>query len=384
MVGVSLTGSVFVGIVTALAVVAFIALIAVWPRLAGRRPGGILARTGLLLTVNLLVLLAAAVQLNAKYLFFAGWTDLGGAMGGHVTTTALSRGGTGAKAAAAQVNGPAATSNGVLPPLPPSADRLGGVIVSTVHGPLSGLTGTVVVRIPPGYTVRAVGAGTRYPVLETFNGYPGTPMQWLATMQLGSAMDAGAVDKKMRPAVIVSPQLEFPPGVDTECVNGAPGPAVEAWLTKDVPNFVARTYRVDTSRSSWATIGLSAGGWCAAMATMLHPAQYSGAIVMGGYFRPWFGAQYEAFPPGSHEAKRYNLVALAHKPPPVAIWLETSHSDPDSYTSSAKFLKVVRPPLSVDAVVLRNAGHRIQIWQALLPQALTWLGATIPGFRPLP
>lgn len=119
------------------------------------------------------------------------------------------------------------------------------------------------------------------------------------------------------------------------------------------------------------------------MVAMLHPAQYAAAIVMGGYFRPEFGPFYEAYPPSSRLAARYDLVALSKgKPPPVAIWLETSHADPVSYNSSAAFLKAAKPPLAVDATVLQHAGHRISLWQGLLPGSLTWLGANIPGFKP--
>ena len=64
------------------------------------------------------------------------------------------------------------------------------------------------------------------------------------------------------------------------------------------------------------------------------------------------------------------------------MWLETSHADPISYRSSAAFLKVTRPPLSVDAVVLQHAGHRLALWQAILPRSLAWLGANVPGFAP--
>ena len=191
---------------------------------------------------------------------------------------------------------------------------------------------------------------------------------------------------KMQSALIVSPQIEFPGGVDTECVNGRPGnPQVETWLTRDVPTWVTHTFRVRTVRSSWAVIGLSAGGWCAAMAAMLHPAQYSAAVVLGGYFRPEFGPFYEPYPPNSPLTRRYDLVALARRrPPPVAMWLETSHADAVSYRSSAAFLKVTRPPLAVDAVVLQHAGHRLALWQAILPRSLAWLGANVPGFAPGP
>jgi len=105
---------------------------------------------------------------------------------------------------------------------------------------------------------------------------------------------------------------------------------------------------------------------------MLHPAQYSATIVMGGYFRPDFGPSYEAHPPGSTLAAHYDLVALARrKPPPVAIWLETSHADALSYVSSVAFLRAAKPPLAVDATVLQHAGHRISLWQGLLPSSLT-------------
>jgi hypothetical protein len=121
------------------------------------------------------------------------------------------------------------------------------------------------------------------------------------------------------------------------------------------------------------------------MVAMLHPAQYAAAIVMGGYFRPEFSPFYYPYPPGSQLTARYDLVALSKRqPPPVAIWLETSHSDHVSYTSSAAFLKTAKPPLAADAMVLQDAGHAASLWQSLLPGSLTWLGANIPGFKATP
>ncbi len=201
-------------------------------------------------------------------------------------------------------------------------------------------------------------------------------------MGLGRAIAHQVALGHMRQPLIVEPEQWIPSDVDTECVNGAANhPQVETWLTADVPSWVAHTFRVATQRSAWATIGLSAGGWCANMATMLHPAQYGAAIDMGGYFHPETTPFYRPYPPGSRLAARYNLVARARQnPPPVDIWMETSHLDPVSYHSSAAFLRATRAPLSVHAVVLRNVGHRIGVWQALLPQALRWLGHVLPGF----
>jgi enterochelin esterase-like enzyme len=380
---VSLTGWPFLTLVAALTVGAFVVAVVAWPALSGRTVRHVAARIGMLSLVSSLVLLTAATQLNAQFLFFADWGDLRGALNGTVTKTSLSGGADAAAAARRHVRGAAAPPGPLARALPPGGRREGDVITYTVKGPMSGISGTVVVQLPPGY-LDSGSATTRYPVVETFQGYPSTPRQWIQTMHLGDVMAQQVDARRMRAALIVSPQVEVPPGVDTECVNGRPGyPQLETWLATDVPDWVARNFRLAADRASWATIGLSAGGWCAAMVAMLHPAQYGAAIVMGGYFRPEFSPFYEPYGPGSALADRYNLVALArHNPPPVAVWLETSHSDPVSYQSTRALLKAARTPLAVDAVVLQHAGHRIGLWQGLLPESLSWLGANLDGFRP--
>jgi enterochelin esterase-like enzyme len=375
-----LTGGLFGWLVGLLTAAGFVAVVVFWPVLAGRAPRRIVARVGLLVGVNLLVLLTAAVQLNNQFLFFADWADLAGALGGTTTTSALHRGASASKAAAVSVPGPAATPAAAsLAPLPPGSRLQAGVTSYQVTGPLSGVTASVLVTVPPGYN--AADAQQTYPVLETFSGYPSSAAQWVQTMHLQSALADQVNAHRLHPVIVVSPQLEVPSGTDTECVNGSPGAQMETFLTRDVPDWLAARFRVRTDRGSWATIGLSAGGWCAAMAAMLHPSQFGGAIVMGGYFRPEFGAGYAPFPQGSDAWRRYNLVALARTSPmPLALWVETSHADPGSYRASTDLLKAARPPLSVTQTVLQNAGHRIGVWQGLLPSALRWLGTNLPGF----
>jgi enterochelin esterase-like enzyme len=380
----SLTGTAFAWLVSVVTVAAFAAVVVFWPRVATMSVRRVAARTGMLLGVNLLVLLTAAVQLNDQFLFFADWADLGGAIGGTTTTSDLHRGGSAQGAESAKVTGPAATpqAGASLAPLPPGSKIQDGVMSYTVTGTMSGITAQVLVTLPPGYDPTA--ASTAYPVLETFAGYPGSMTQWVKTMRIQSNLADAVAAKKLRQVIVVSPQAEIPAGQDSECVDGGTGnPAVETWLTRDVPEWVATHFRVSTERGSWATIGLSAGGWCAAMAAMLHPAQYGGAIVMGGYFRPDFSSSYEPYPPRSDLAKRYDLVALTRKSPPaLAMWVETSHADPVSYQSASELLKEARPPLSMTDIVLQNAGHRIGVWQGLLPTALAWLGSSLPGFHP--
>jgi hypothetical protein len=189
---------------------------------------GVVSRVGLLLTVNAMVLLTAAVILNDIYGFYADWTDLFGAMKGSA----------------------------------------------------------------PGSTLLAGGSAS-------------AAMRGMGRSRVGKISDA----------LLVMPTVEVPTGRDTECLNAQAGDSqVETWVTKDVPAWVERTFRVRADRTSWAVVGLSAGSWCAAMAAMLHSGQYAAAISLGGYFRPQFG-NWPPFLPGSSQYRRYDLIALAHDRP---------------------------------------------------------------------
>ena len=378
----SLTGPFFLDGIIVLTVAAFLGLVVLWPRLTARTPWHIAGRLVALALVNALVLLTAATQLNAAYLFFAGWGDLKGAITGHIVATGLDRGGAATQAPNIAVRGSTARVSAHVPPLsrPVGSNRL---LSYTVHGRLSGLTGSVLVQLPAGYT-SAAAATKRYPVLEAFNGYPSEPINWVRVLRIGQTIQHLVHAHALRPTVVVIPQIEMPQGVDTEGVNGGPGqPKVETWLTRDVPDWTAQHFRVKAHRNAWATVGYSAGGYVAAMATILHSAQYGAGIVLGGYFRPDFGPFYQPFTPKSPAGQRYDLVrAVRHRPPPVSLWVETSHADDVSYLSSARFLRFTKAPMAVHAVVLQNAGHRDAVWKGLLPQALRWLGASASGFHP--
>ena len=381
----SLTGPVFLVGVVILTVAAFVMVVVFWPSMAGRSLGRVLGRVGMLLTVNLLVLLTAATQLNADNMFFSSWTDLKGAFGAAPATTVSTHQGAAAQAARVAVPAPPLQVPKLPPPLPAGGSSTApGTLSYTVKGAASGVVAKITVVLPPGYTLPA-NASTRYPVIQAFPGYPGGVESWNKKLDFKTALAQKVATGQMRMPLVVMAQYDIPAGVDTECVNGSPGnPQVETWLATDVPNWVVENFRVETGRGSWATIGLSAGGWCAAMITMLHPEQYSAAIAMGAFFRPLFGEYYQPYPSDSALAKRYDLVALAQRTaPPVAIWLQTSHSDKLSYPSSAAFLKAVRPPMGVDATVLQDAGHRTSVWKEMLPSTLTWLGTNIPGFIPV-
>lgn len=380
----TLTGSALLITAVLITAASFVAAVVGIPMIQGRQWVAMTSRALVLAVLNALVLLTAAIAVNDKYQFYADWTDLHNSLfGGALPSITVNAGAPAPDADEPKALAGGASVGGSTGHRPRHLAQPGPLTSYEVTGPRSGLTGQVLVTLPPGYQAPA-NTTRRYPVLETFPGYPGTPAQWYLDMNLGGELNSVEQAGQIAPVITISPQTEFPGGIDTECVNGqARDPRVETWLTRDVPNWLEHRFRVATGRTSWATLGLSAGAWCAAMAPMLHPHQYAAGIVMGGYFQPEFTDTYRPFGSGSTLARRYNLIALAHRdPPPVALWVETSHSDPLSYPSTSQLLAVARAPLSVHAVILLNAGHRFGVWTPLVPKALRWLGSHIAGFRP--
>ena len=256
----------------------------------------------------------------------------------------------------------------------------GGYQTFTVKGPKSGFSSDVTVWFPPGYSEdRAMS----YPVLEVYHGFLPAPLATFRVFHLDETLEKLALEKQMKLPIVVIPHWA-PNKLDTECVDGGgKNPAVETWLTKDIPEWVYRNFRVDSARESWATFGYSASGWCSMMSTMLHPTTYSAAISLGGYARPRMDPPYVPFGPKSPEARRYDLVALAQKKPPsVALWTLTSAQDPSSEKTTTALVKSAQPPLSVTPTRLTEGSHRAEVWGPYIEPSLRWLATTSSGFAP--
>lgn len=272
----ALTGQPLLVMLVVLTVALFGAVVFVVPR---GRWFHVLTRA--LLAVSLVAgsLLTAAAYLNNENGWYSSWDDLLG------QNSAMQQNVIGADAQAAATDHgasvlPAAPVS--LPPLPQPGARLQ---TFSYTGKASGLTGTILVYLPASYD-----KGDRhYPVIEALHGTPGSPQGWLHQMALGDQLDQASAGGKLAESVVVMPQVNIPTTRDWECVDGPKGsPALETWLTKDVPAFAVSHLRVKRDRSAWAAMGYSAGGWCAAMAGVLHPDTYGAAVVFSGYFTPDF------------------------------------------------------------------------------------------------
>ncbi len=354
--------------------------LAVW--LTGRWHSGLgqaVGRAGMIALVAVLSLTCVGVWLNNANGWYASWDDLFGAVSAQSTQT---KGAAAALASEQQVGGSRTQSGSPAPtrypPLPQPGSRIQRY---TWHGPASGVTTEIDVILPPSYQEPG-SAKRRYPVIEAFHGIPGTPSGWTKTMGLPDELAQAFAQQGVAESVAVIPQLAPSLGQDRECVNGPPGsPQLETWLAVDVPDFVRTHFRVADERAGWATLGYSAGGWCAAMVAVLHPDQFGAAGVLSGYFTPDFGNG-PPWPANSAQAHRYDLTAqVSAHPPALAMWLQSGRQSP-YWPQTAAFLAAVKPPMSVTSVVMADSGHRWDVWKAQVPVVLKWLGTNIPGFRP--
>ncbi len=373
----SLTGWALPTLLAVLAGALLVLVVTGRPR-ARRRQLRVAATALEVIVMNLVTVLFAGVLLNDQYVFYVDWQDL---FSNGAPQQIVAHGATGRSAADTKLGGTTidwAAVPATLPPLPAPGARLQSYVVT---GQDSGIRSTVLVYLPAGYDPRRARA---YPVIEALHGFPGAPRTWF-TINVPGILDAATAARKVGPSILVIPQIDTPPSLDSECVDpsnpSSAYPHVETWLQHDVPTFVATHFHVQHLRSAWATMGYSYGGWCAAMLAMRHPTIFGGAIVLSGYFRPDFSPDYVPLSPAAERA--YDLIALERRSPvPVALWVLTSKGDPFSYTTSAAFFKAVRRPTSLTVELLQNGGHRYGVFVPHVPAALAWLGASLRGFSP--
>lgn len=369
----SLTGLPFFLLTVAIAVLLFAVVVFAAPYWT-KRPWHAIPRALSALAFALATILALAVGMNRDNLWFTSWEDLGG------STEVAQSSGTGADALSAAGNPGTATATpsptediakaiAARPALPAPEARMQRY---TYQGDASGLTGTISVILPKNYDHKAA-PGT-YPVIIAMHGIPGSPEGWTDKLKLGEYVDKAVANKEIAAPIVVVPQLQFPAGKDNECLDEQE--KVETWLSTDMATFATSHFGVKTERGAWASLGYSAGGWCAAMVGMRHTDIYGAAISLDGYFSPVFDGQDNS----KYKRGPYDLVHLAAtKKPAIALYIQGAQQG--TYWPETKaFVDAVQAPTSVTSVLLKTGGHRWSTWERQLPGVMTWLGKSVPGF----
>jgi enterochelin esterase-like enzyme len=381
------------------AVAGILATILLWPFAAKRRIGPVVARIGMIVVSQMLVVAAFLVFLNGYFSFYTSWSQLLG--NGRPAQTfgpakAVSAGSplltiTGAAPAPApgapvqtvpSLSAIAAGRHGIdLAELNRGRDKslaqtgeLLSVAINGVH------TGIAVsgdyVYLPPQYFQPAY-ARTRFPAVLALTGYPGASWTLVQRLELPGEAALLASASKIGPAIYVMMNTSVAMPRDTECTNVPAGPQVETFFAVDVPLAIEHSFRVESGPGSWAVMGYSTGGFCAVKIAMLNPRQFTLAVSLAGYYKALqdstTGNLYGTSP-GYRDANS-PIWRLENLPaPPISVLLTSSIVGERTYPETAQFLRLIRPPMRGYSLLLPQGGHNFRSWTRELPQSLIWLG----------
>jgi S-formylglutathione hydrolase FrmB len=155
-------------------------------------------------------------------------------------------------------------------------------------------TSQIDIYTPPGYQ----GSGDRpYPVI--YEAPTGLPL-WGKGTGIISALDTLIDSGEMPAAIVVFIDSSGAPYGDTECADMYDGSQwFESYITNTVVNWVEERYNVIHDPKARAIMGMSAGGFCAAMLALRHPDVFGVSISFSGYFTSGAGGPSSAKPFGS-------------------------------------------------------------------------------------
>jgi len=228
------------------------------------------------------------------------------------------------------------------------------------------------VVLPPGYAT----SGLRYPVVYFLHGLPAGP-----TAYRSIAWVATAAQQTGKQAIVVIPQGTRTQNGDPEYHDWGPGRNWETALAVELPTWVDTHYRTIATRSGRAILGLSAGGYGAAILDAHHPGRYAVMEAWSGYFRPTDPTGDETLDVGSDVDNAYASVfaqvpvlakAFVRNPTFYAFYVGQADTRfvPDNVKLDRQ-LTAARIPHDFD---LYPGGHTDAVWRA---HAVRWVGMAL-------
>jgi enterochelin esterase-like enzyme len=168
---------------------------------------------------------------------------------------------------------------GFAPPRDPAYVAQGGTLVKLAL-PSAALQRRqeTYVYLPPGY---ASHPQRRYPVLYLLHGFPGRPLAFVQTVQMGVVEDSLTARGRARPLILVMPFGSTGTFNDEEWAG-----KWSTFVARDVVRYVDAHYRTIPAASARAIGGLSEGGYGAIDIALHHPREFSVVESWSGYEKP--------------------------------------------------------------------------------------------------
>jgi S-formylglutathione hydrolase FrmB len=235
----------------------------------------------------------------------------------------------------------------------------GRVVYWKLPAPWEGsATSEVAVYMPPGYDTNPT---KRYPVVyeAPFNFY-----LWNTGAHIKAALDTLITGGSIPPMMFVFMDAGNGPYPDSQCADSFDRlELMDTFLGVTVPTYIDGNYRTIARASARATMGMSQGGYCAAVLAMRHPSTFGAIVSFSGYFTAGSGTATAKLPFGGNA----NLIALGSP-----SWIASNTSVADR--SGLYFVLVAQtgqafygPEATKFAAILDQAGYGYDLVDAADP-----------------
>jgi hypothetical protein len=319
-------------------------------------------RLFLIILCQVLAMASVGLAVNRSNGFFESWNDLFGSGSNYSA---------------------AAVMNSQLPKLSRAeishAKKLGNgaVMVSDViTGKTSGISNLVYLYIPKTLKkelqVHSQVKADNFRVVEFLTGFPSQPIMWFKVMKIDQELARYNASHRKRQIIGIFPQVNVAGNEDLECMNLPNGkPKTETWLAEDMHSYLEK--RVGAVDTHWSIMGLSTGGWCAAMLSVKHPELFEKAASIAGYYRPALPLT-DPIALQNWAKTHYGLAQFeAMLPQKLNFYLVASLGDKYSIKETRKFLALNHPNLKIKYREIPSGGHNPHVWIPSIKPALDWL-----------
>jgi S-formylglutathione hydrolase FrmB len=229
---------------------------------------------------------------------------------------------------------------------------------------LGGRSQEAYVYLPSGY---AEHPRRRYSVLYLLHGFPGRPLAFLETVQMGVIDDALTATRGAQPLILVMPFGSTSTFTDKEWVDGiAPGNGWSTFVARDLVRYVDSHYRTVASGSGRAIAGLSEGGYGAVDIALHHPGEFSVVESWSGYERPdklrsIFGPKLQLLP-GNDPRRLVRRDAPALRSRGTYFWFYSGSTD-RLHAQNGAFARELASLRLPHRYFLAYGGHNWALWR---------------------
>jgi enterochelin esterase-like enzyme len=267
--------------------------------------------------------------------------------------------------------------------------QVGYLFQTSVAGVRSHLTRDVYVYLPPQYFQKRF-RHYKFPVIELLHGSPGNPQAWVDVMAVIPTFLSLLATHPKDAAVLVMPDTDGGQRYELQCLNNPGGIQDMTFITRDVPEAIARIARVQPPGQAWGVAGYSEGGYCAANIALQDPKGYGAAGVLSGYFAPIRSQVPAGNKPGGRPLQvdvflGHPGLQLINTPRayvtrvPIsevlpAFWLAAGAQDRPDVIAAEAFKQLLQTRVAnVPFMLVPDGGHQGSVWRAALGPMLSWM-----------